>query len=247
MTERDTVLRSGDKYVVGYFTITFDSCTVGFQEHIILDLSKPIVENIRKRIFRVGQQTSLIRNTNSLIKIIETNASLRLGFGWSFESSTFYENIMYECMEQMKLKHQSQLQDMTSDLRCDWLGFVPFNIFDQIAYKDLSIYDLIKFNNNLVNFQADVIDFLINHKLYKQHAIIRDKKYRFEIFKSFRKDPGSLSEAYEDYIQAIIDVCGITSLTRDYIEEEIGCHFLYHPELFFELLEFSTLKGNIHV
>jgi len=30
------------------------------------------------------------------------------------------------------------------------------------------------------------------------------------------------------------------------IEEYIGCHYLYHPDLFFELVDFYKLKGSVY-
>lgn len=185
-------------------------------------------------------------NADSLRRIICNNASLRVDFGWSFESGGYFETIMKECLQNTLPRHTEFLPQMVSDLRCSWIGFMPFNSFEAMAFERMSLYSLIAYNNDLVDFQIDVIKFIINHPIYKQHAILRDEKYRFELFKVARKNPDLLAELYGYYMEAVSDVCGIESLPRDILESEIGCHFLHHPKVFFELLNFSILQGKIH-
>jgi hypothetical protein len=230
---------------VDRFNITTETCTIGFQEHILINLLRPIPDQLQRRYLynRSGPDKG---NPEKLKKIIERNSSLRIDFGWSFESSTHYEQIMKECIEEVIPKFNVGVSRMVSDLRCSWLGFIPLNTFEKIVYEDLSLYGLIIFNNDLVNFQTEVIKFITEHQSYRQHALLRNERYRFQYFKDIRKDPDALEAAYQHYMNAVTDVCMISSLPRDIVELEIGCHFLYHPDLFFELLEFSILKGTIH-
>jgi hypothetical protein len=183
---------------------------------------------------------------HQLKRIIEKNASLRIDFGWSFESETHYKTIMKECIETVAPYYNSSVAKMMADLTCSWLGFVPHNSYDKEVYKDLSTYGLIIYNNELVNFQINVVTFIIEHRLYKQHAMLRDEWYRFEFFKNVRKDKVALEAAYHGYIDCIKDICMLKAIPRDLLETQIGCHFLYESDLFFELLEFSILKGEIY-
>jgi hypothetical protein len=178
-------------------------------------------------------------------KIIEQNSSLRIAFGWSFESTTSFEEVMQDCVTHVIPKYNISAGNMCSDTRCDWLGFMPFNVFEQSVYEDLSLYNLILFNNEMIDYQIEVVTYVANHKLFRQHAIVRGHRYRYEYFKTIRKDNNRLSDMFMYYINAIKETSLVTSIPRDIVEQDIGCHFLYHPEVFFELLEFSILKGDI--
>ena len=87
----------------------------------------------------------------------------------------------------------------------------------------------------------------MNHRIFKQHALMRDNNYRFSYFKSRRDNKAELAEAYHFYMNSIHEACLLNQVTRDIVELDIGCHFLSCPDLFFELLEFSILKGEIYV
>lgn len=150
-------------------------------------------------------------------------------------------------METVALSYNEYAGTMMSDMSCDWIGFVPHNVYDREVYKDLSMYGLIVFNNDMVSFQEAVIEFITNHPMYKDHAILRDEWYRFQYFKMLRKDPIALAAAYRHYIDAAKNTCLIHEVPKDILETQIGVHFLHHPDLFFELLEFSILKGEIYV
>lgn len=153
---------------------------------------------------------------------------------------------MAECIDIVVPRYNVGLNPMVSDLRCSWLGFVPFNTFDKTVYEELSPAAMILFNNELIDFQADVVKFISEHKIFRQHSILRSDTYRFATFKESRKDKEALEDLYRYYIQAMQDVSSVKGIPRDYLEEQIGCHFLHHPDLYFELLEFSILKGEVH-
>jgi hypothetical protein len=227
------------------FSISKDSCTIGFQEHVNIDLSKPVEDQLhrRKLFFRYGLDKG---NARELIKIIECNSSLRIGFGWSFESTHIFEKVMHECEQAVKPTFTGDIVEMTSDTRCDWFGFVPFNTFDAAFYEDLCIEDLISFNNNLISYQTQVVKFVTSHPDYLYHAMVRDDGYRFKYFKERRKDPLALSSAFQYYVDAVRAASGVNTIPRCIIEEMIGCHFLYNPDVFFELLEFHALKGQVY-
>jgi hypothetical protein len=153
---------------------------------------------------------------------------------------------MKECLEEVMPNFNVCVPELISDLRCSWIGFAPYNSFEKEEFDDMSVYALISFNNDLIDFQIKVIKFIINHPIYKQHAILRNEQYRFELFKVARKDNALLEEMYGYYLNAINSICGLTSVPRDIVEQEIGCHYLGNPKLFFELLDFSILQGKVY-
>jgi hypothetical protein len=64
--------------------------------------------------------------------------------------------------------------------------------------------------------------------------------------RNIRKNPTALVDAFHYYIDAVKATTGIDSIPRLFAEEMLGCHYLYHPEIFFELIEFYTLKGTLY-
>lgn len=226
------------------FIISEESCTIGFHEHVSLDLMKPISSQLnRHRLYH--RELENPGDDRAVRKIIEQNLSLRIAFGWSFESTTMLEKVMQDCIEEVIPKYNTYVGNMCSDTRCDWLGFMPFDVFEREVYRYFSIYELIRFNNELVNFQEEVVQFISNHKIFRQHAIVRGQRFRFEYFKAARRDPVALSDAFLYYVDSVKATSLVGAVPRDILEEDIGCHFLYHPEVFFELLEFLILKGDI--
>lgn len=226
------------------FVLSSESCIIGFHEHVALDLMKPISQQLnRHRLYHRGSGD--LGDERAIKKIIEENASLRIAFGWSFESTTMFETVMKDCVREVIPKYNTSAGNMCSDTRCDWLGFMPFDVFEREVYRYLSIYDLILFNNELVDFQEEVIKFISNHKIFKQHAIVRGEQYRFDLFKASRKDSVALSDLFSYYVDAVKETSLVGGIPRDIVEQDIGCHYLYHPEVFFELLEFSILRGDI--
>jgi len=226
------------------FVISDELCTTGFNEHITLDLFRPIEDQLKRRYLyhRSGHEKG---NPSKIKTIIAANSSLRIAFGWSFESATIYEKMMQECTDTICPRYNI-IVNMQSDNRCDWLGFSPFNVFEKVLLDDLDLYRLMLFNNELVDFQTDVIQFISTHKSFLDHSLIRNNDYRFKFYKNRRKDPAALSDAFHCYIEAINNTTGITSISRNFVEEYIGCHYLNYPEIFFELLNFYTLKGRIY-
>jgi len=227
------------------FTITEDSCSIGFHEHVTLTLFKPVEEQLRRRYLysRSGESRG---NPTAIKKIIEENSSLRIAFGWSFESMHVYKEMMKECVEEISPKYNILTGNMMTDGRCDWLGFIPFNTFDKAAYEDMSLYSLLLFNNELVEFQTDVVRFILQHEAFLQHSLMRNDDYRFNYFKVRRKDPIALGDAFNYYLECVKGTCGIDKLPRRLLEEYIGCHYLHHPDLFFELVDFYKLKGSLY-
>jgi len=230
---------------VKHFIIENETCTIGFQQHVVIDLQRSAEDQLlrRKLQFRSSGNQGDIK---VLRNIIERNASLRVEFGWSFESAWHYNKIMDECLEVVLPKYNVGVNPMVSDLRCSWLGFVPYNIFEKDVFYDLSPASLIIFNNDLVDYQTDVVRFISNHEIFKQHSLLRDDRHRFDFFKSRRKNRDQLADAFDLYVDAVRDVCGLEVLSQDLIDEQIGCHFVYNSELYFELLNFYKLKGLIN-
>jgi len=229
---------------VSRFIISDHDYTTGFQQVDYLDLTKSIFEQIKRE--RLVIAPEFITDADEIKKIIEKNSSLRINFGWAFKSRNHFTEIMEECIEEIVPLYDIYAGQMVSDNKCSWLGFVPFNAFEKVLYEKLSSYSLVLFNNELINFQIKVIEFIIEHEIFKKHAILKDKRYRFNFFKSVRKNSVALCNAYRYYLDAIHEIEELDSISTDKLEEDIGCHFLYQPDLYFELLEFSILKGEIN-
>lgn len=231
---------------VEYFTISYDVSTHGFHEYVKLNPLLPVEQQLkRRRLYHRNNLTSPVDH-NALKKIIEQNSSLKVDFGWSFESDFLYKQLMKDCVDAVVPRFNEHAGKMFSDLRCSWLGFIPHNSYDKEVYKDLSIYGMVIYNNEIIDFQKEIIEFIRNHKIFKQHAILRNEWYRFDLFKVIRKDKDALADAYHQYMEAMRDTASLASLPRSYLESQIGCHYLHNPDLFFELLEFSKLKGEIY-
>lgn len=231
---------------MNYFTLSSDQYTTGFQEHASINLLKPLEPQLdRRRLFHRARDKNDGKPLE-LKKIIEHNASLRVDFGWSFESDEHILIVVGDALKEAAPKYPDKICRIVSDMRCSWVGFEPHNMYDKDVYKDLSVYSLIIYNNEIIDFQTEIIKLITNHPLYRQHALLRDEWYRFEEFKIIRKDRDLLSEKYHYYMKALKDISGLVSIPRDILESNIGTHFLYHPDLFFELLEFSILKGDVY-
>lgn len=177
---------------------------------------------------------------------IKYNSSLQVNFGWSFETISQYEKVMSDCIEEILPKYNVGITSMIADYTASWLGFLPFNVFESIVYEHLSPASMILFNNEMIDFQYEVIKFISNHIIYKQHSVLKNNNYRFLLFKHRRKNRDLLSEAYQFYIQAMKDIYSEYTLSKDFIDEQIGCHFLCCPDLYSELLGFSILKGEVY-
>jgi glutaredoxin-related protein len=153
---------------------------------------------------------------------------------------------MKDCQSAIRSPFTGFTVSLISDRHADWFGFEPFNVFDKMFYNDLCVEDLVYFNNKLIEYQTEIVKFVASHKIFRNHLILRDRYFRFDYFKTRRKDPVALSESFQYYMDAICDVMGLSHIPRDVIEEDVGCHFLHHPSVFFELLEFYKLKGQIN-
>lgn len=226
------------------FYITDETCTFGFHDHVSPDPLRPITEQLdRKKLFH--RRSGDCGNPFNIQKIIEQNSSLRIDFGWSFESDSMYKTILGECIDKIVPKYNIGMIDMTSDMRCSWLGFLPFDILNRDIYEDLSTYGLILYNNEVISFEEEIVQYIVDHKLFRQHSLTRNDQYRFEYLKSIRQDPDALEDTFWQYLTAIHEITQIQEIPRDIIEQDLGCHFLYHPTLFFELLSITKLKGEL--
>ena len=225
------------------FNIQTNPYIAGFNHYVTLKLDESIDEQLCR--WRIDYGYEYDDDTYTIQRVIIRNLSLGINFGWSLGSEKHFEQIMKECIETVASKYSYDFGTMISDTRCSWLGFVQFNIFEKIEYEDLDKMEQIDFNNQLIEYQIEVVKFVTQHKIFLQHSLLRDDSYRFKYFKIKRKDRDLLYDAYHYYIDAIKEVGMISKIPRQLVEEQIGCHYLHHPDLFFELLEFSILKGNI--
>jgi hypothetical protein len=228
------------------FTISKEPYTHGFENNITFDPLKPIDQQLNLRELIIRKSLDNQGDTNAIRSYVERHSSLRINFGWSFESTCMLEQVMQECIAEVAPHFNIAVGGIVSDTRCDWFGFLPLNIFERAAIEDLNLYSLILYNNELINYQQDVVKFVVNHKLFKQHSLIRNDRYRFKYFKAIRRDEAALAEAFLYYVDAVKDTSLVHTIPREILEEQIGCHYLHYPDKFFELLEFTKLKGELY-
>jgi hypothetical protein len=178
---------------------------------------------------------------DTMVETIIAHASLKIDFGWSFESSDQLSSIMNECIEHFEGMRSQYYFDVISDFRGNWIGFIPFGTID----TTLGVEQLIQYNNGLINFQTAIVKFIVSHTCFQQHAVLRDDNYRYEYLKKLRHNPDDLSDFFHYYIDAIYSTTGINMVFRKHLDIQISCHYLYYPEIYFELLTLYTLRGII--
>jgi hypothetical protein len=236
----------GSPQINNKFVITSESCTTGFQVHVNLTPFTDVTTQLSRRKLRFRTGHDYGATVSQIKSIIDQNSSLRIAFGWSFESTDSMKEMMQECIDNLSGRFASLNATIVSDLRGDWVGFAPYNAFEKEIYDKLSVYGLIIFNNELCDFQIAVVEFITRHPTYLNHLILRDIDYRFDYFKSRRKDPIALTDAFHEVMEAFDCTLSLPYYPRRIVEEMIGCHYLHHPDTFFELLEFYKLKGKIY-
>ena len=177
------------------------------------------------------------------IMYIRDRSSFCVFFGWDISEEDL-TIIMNDCINNVIPNFSIGTGKMFTDISRRWLGFEQINLFEEEYYlRDLNTYSLILFHNEIINFQDSVLTFVTEHEIYKNYQIIKDSNYRYEYFKDRQKDRYKLSEGYAFYIDAAKYLN--SKLTEKIISMDIGCYFLNHSDLFFELLNFSLLKGDI--
>lgn len=232
-------------YVTNKFELLEEARSIGFYEHYHLRPTKSVQDTlVRRQLYHRNNGGE--SDNASLRRMIGQTASLRIAFGWSFESAKHFSDMMNECLEEVSKDHISGMNGLVSDITCDWFGFKPYNTFEQVAYENLSTQGLIIFNNELIRYQIAVLNFIQSHPLYLGHAMTRDESYRFDYFKAIRKDPDKLLDSFHYIVSTINNISGMPSIPRSFIEEMIGCHYLHHPDVFFEAVNFYLLSGKLY-
>lgn len=225
------------------FNVSWGPDTLLFYNHTLIDPSYDIGAQLGSKSLS-HRKVATANSHKTLCEIVKKNVSLKVSFGWSFESAIHLDTVMNDAILAIAHKYNDGVGNIVSDLRCNWIGFI-----DPVGgpkYKDLSIYSLIAFNNELIKYQEEIINFVVMHPIYKQHSLTRNGRYRFNYLKSIRTDVDALEAAYWEYIEAFRFTMNDPKVSIDIIEEDLGCHFLHHTELFFELLTLSSLKGYLH-
>lgn len=222
-----------------------ETCSTGFQTHVNLNPLAEVEPQLERR--ALYRRSSPEQGLSSALKgFIDKNSSLRVGFGWSFESTHVMKAMIDECLQKLEPTYGNLQCNLVTDMRGDWFAFMPYNTFEKAIFENLDNYGLIAFNNHLCNFQVEMVKSIRAHKTYQQHLILKDTNYRYDLFRNARKNPAALTELFHNVIDSLEGTLGIITYPRQIIEEMVGCHFLYHPDTFFELLEFYTLKGMIY-
>lgn len=226
------------------FTITNTPCITGFNNHVTLDASKPIETQLTHQLITYNDIINGLTVQQAKDRI-NWNSSYRVSFGWAFESATLLSETVNDALSHVLPMYNSFLGYITSDQCGNWIGFLPFNAFEREAFDNLSLYELAMFNNNLIEYQAGIVKQIVNNKCFQQHALLRDADYRYSYCKKFHHSPDNLENLYHYYVNALSDTLGVALVTERKIYEDIGCHYLHYPAVFFECLMFYKLKGVI--
>jgi hypothetical protein len=222
-----------------------DTQKKGFSEQVTVNMYEPVENWLRRA--ELSVESIHIDTTSRLAfkKTILWNSSLRVDFGWSFDSNRSIHYMMEDVINSVQASSMYIRCNIVTDTQLNWIGFLPYNIFETVDFDSLSNYGLIVFNNNLIKIQTDIISKVISHKRFLEHAILRDSSYRYNFFRSIRHDENILSDAFHSYMDAFAAAGIVSHIPIEMIEQDIGSHFLRHPDLFFELMNFYTLKGMI--
>lgn len=224
------------------FTILKHKTNPVFHQLVRLNLCKPIDEQLSRYYIKgTGHSKEEVGN------IIELNTSLCVEFGWGFYSSTDFEHIMEDCTKHVHPKYNNYITGHTfTDTSYSWLGFEKQYTFYNDTFRDYDLESLITYNNEISHFQTEVIRYISSHELFLKYSIVHNFQYRYKYFNERKKDPVALSDAFHYYINAVTTPLGIFKVPKHLIEENIGCYYLHHPDVFFELLDFYILRGNIY-
>jgi hypothetical protein len=98
----------------------------------------------------------------------------------------------------------------------------------------------------VIDFQTDVVKFVTQHACYRAHELCRNDQYRYRVFKQIRNQSGPLEDLTRQFLDALKYTSGMERFPRELIEQSVGVHFLQHPSLFFELMDFYSLQGTIY-
>ena len=231
---------------INRFVFSDDASDIGFRNYVRLNILLPVEDQLKLRELVIRKHIETKGDVKAIRTFVEKNSSLKIDFGFAFTSVDAFKDMMYECVDSVAPNYNVATGSLIGDNSSSWFGFQPLNIFEQAAIEDLDIDSLIIYNNELIKFQQDVVYFVANHQMFKHHSLVFDSNYRFDYFKSIRRDEDTLCGAFWSFLEAIYVVSGYSGIHRDILEKEIGCHFLYYPDKFFEMMEFLKLKGELY-
>lgn len=227
-------------YVIG------DGRSIDFKTFVSVDLRTTI--NTEQLIERrtLGVFLDLYETGDSaLLRVLHQNSGLHVGFDWSFENTDLLNRVVEDCVNAVTLSGLILMQEIVTDFRADWIGFMPIDMEHTMRYSVYTVGEAISMNHNIVRFQYEFLQNLYKHPLAQQNCLLNDRDYRYWYFKQRTGNTDQLIEAYHYYMQGIHTILGISRISRDIVNMDIGCHYLSNPELFEELLNFSKLKGEI--
>jgi hypothetical protein len=157
-------------------------------------------------------------------------------------------DLFEDCFNELvpRFERHITIPKIVTDYRGDWFGFAPYNAFERGDYENRDLYQLILYNNSMIDFQTDVVKFVTQHACYRAHELCRNDQYRYRVFKQIRNQSGPLEDLTRQFLDALKYTSGMERFPRELIEQSVGVHFLQHPSLFFELMDFYSLQGTIY-
>lgn len=229
------------------FKIVNDGRGIDFRTFVGIDLREPVdYDMIFKGKIIIEFHDDLYNTSDiQILDILYKNSGLHIGFSWELHDTQLISTIVDDCIQQINNEGLYTIQDIITDNRGDWMGFIPLDLEHTIRHKISTVGHAIRVNNQTIEFQKLFIEKLYHHPLVKQSALLYDSDYRFWYFKKCRGDRTKLSDAFRLYLDSVINILDMTCVNKDSVEMDIGCHFLHDPELFNELVNFSKLKGEI--
>lgn len=185
-----------------------------------------------------------LNTKEDLVRSIRQFSGLYIDFGWAFETPDDIELIFNDFLDNY-YKSKYDFGDIFTDHRCSWFGFEPLWPINTSYLDDMSLEELNTYQEQLVDYQIDVITHVQNHPLIFKYFLTRDSEFRFDYLKSKRENIDELTNGFWEYVTASMEISRFPYVFKDILEKEIGCHFIDHSSIYHELLLVLKLKGQI--
>jgi hypothetical protein len=186
-----------------------------------------------------------------LLEIACNNSSLMIDLGYAAFKEAAVQTELTQIIKEVDHHGIGLTVPVTTNSDCTFLTFHELDMHTMADLNCSRIEDLTLFNNRLIDYQTSLIERVVQQPVFTRNLLVYNSDYRFGVFKAARECPDQLSELFQTYIDCLLEarvpMAPLTAVVPMWmVEQEIGCHFLGKPGLFYELVGFNVLKGNIN-